>query len=107
MSQNYEKVALTYLIFGGSHGVALLMFQRLIFKIKFNIGAAIGCFHHSEKDLHSAFWNRFLVLGLAEFYLVAPDITHLINKEHLVNVDFAPLVHYVLDYFLALKLTHG
>ena len=96
----------TYLILGRPHGIALLVLQGLVLEVELDIGAAVRSFHNGEEYFDGAFGNWLHVLGLAEFDFVAPDVAHLIHKEHLVDVDLAPLIHNILNNLLALELTH-
>jgi len=82
------------------------MFEGLVFKIEFDIGATIGRFHNGEEDLDGTLGNGFHVLGLAEFDLVAPDVAHLVDEEDLLDVDATPLVNDVLHDLFAAQLVH-
>lgn len=96
----------TYLVLGCPHSVTFFMFEGLVFKIKFDISSSIGRFHNGEEDLDGTLWDGLHVLGLAELDLVAPNVTHLVDEEDLLDVDATPLVHYVLYDLFAAQLVH-
>jgi hypothetical protein len=86
-----------------AHAVVKLMFKRFVFEVEFDLVTAVITTIRLQLDqievhFDGAFWDWLGLMGFREFYLVLQDICVFLNKEHLIDVDFGPIVDNSFDY---------
>ena len=73
------------------------MLETLILEVKLHFMLTLVRFDDVEINLNCSFRNGFDDSWLTEFDLVAENVSHLVEKEHLDDVDFTPVIDDILN----------